>query len=238
MYAAVANDVPVLAAGLDERVAFLRKVAVLTVSGLCVAGVSGIVSAGGFMMLGAVSPMFSMIVVFGAFFAAQYGAQAMVDRTTGGTQLAAFYGGTVLQGIAMGYLLLAAMLQSIQVFGNPFVFIVQAMGLVSLTSLGMGAYLMTGPRELSMVKGGLAALSLPMFALMIVSAFFPIGGVFGLGLSALFVLVSAGGLLYQLNLVLHTMPTRMPVQSAFMITMSLLVLFWNVLVLLMRLNRR
>ena len=53
-----------------------------------------------------------------------------------------------------------------------------------------------------------------------------------------FVVVSAGGLLYNLNHVIHHMSTEMHVPAAYHITLGILVLFWNILVLLMRLQRR
>ena len=57
-------------------------------------------------------------------------------------------------------------------------------------------------------------------------------------MSLAFVAFSGAGLLYELNMVMHKMRTDMDVEGAFMITMGLLVLFWNVLVLLMRLQGR
>jgi hypothetical protein len=45
-------------------------------------------------------------------------------------------------------------------------------------------------------------------------------------------------LLYQLNQVLHQLSTKHHIEGAFMITMGLLVLLWNVITLLMRLNSR
>ena len=50
---------------------------------------------------------------------------------------------------------------------------------MGLTVVGMVAYLLTGPKNLSLIGGAMAALSLPMLALMVISFVFPIGGVFG-----------------------------------------------------------
>ena len=57
-------------------------------------------------------------------------------------------------------------------------------------------------------------------------------------LAGVLVLVSAGGLLYQINSVIHKLHTDQHIEGAYLITLSVLVLFWNILVLLMRLNRR
>ena len=57
-------------------------------------------------------------------------------------------------------------------------------------------------------------------------------------LSAVFVVVSAAGLLYQVNQVIHRLRTDMHIEGAYLITMGVLVLFWNLLSLLMRLNGR
>ena len=46
------------------------------------------------------------------------------------------------------------------------------------------------------------------------------------------------GLLYNLNQVMHTLSTDQHIGGAYTITMGLLVLFWNLLVLLMRLQSR
>jgi FtsH-binding integral membrane protein len=88
-----------------------------------------------------------------------------------------------------------------------------------------------------MLRAGLAAVSLPMLVLMGVSFVFPIGGILGVLLSGVFVVVSAGGLLYQINAVLHRLRATQTVEGAYLITMGVLVLYWNVLTLLMRLRR-
>jgi len=56
--------------------------------------------------------------------------------------------------------------------------------------------------------------------------------------SGIFVLVSAAGLLYQLNVVMHEFTEDMPVEGAYTLTIGILVLFWNVLSFLSRLTRR
>jgi len=80
----------------------------------------------------------------------------------------------------------------------------------------------------------------PMLALMAVSFIFPslFGGTVGLLLSVVFVVVSAAGLLYQINVVLHRLKTNQHVEGSYMITLGILILYWNILTLLMRLSRR
>ena len=89
-----------------------------------------------------------------------------------------------------------------------------------------------------MVGAALSVLCPPMFGVMIVTALYPVGGMMGIGIGMLFVAVSAGGLLYSLHEVLHKMRADQRIESAYELTMGLLVLFWNVIVLLMRLQRR
>ncbi len=218
-----------------QRVDYLKKVLFLTVFGLAISAVAGLISA---IIVGAVPALQgrlpSFIIILGSFFAAQNGCSRLVF---GGQRLLGFGLAAVFQGIAMGYLLLAAISMGISM-GSPFLLVFEAMALVGLAAVGMTAYLWSGPREFSMLKAGLAALSLPMLVLMVVSFVFPIGGILGILLSGVFVVVSAGGLLYQINAVLHRLRPHQTVEGAYLITMGVLVLFWNVLTLLMRLQRR
>ena len=218
----------------EQRVDYLKKVLVLTVFGLGISAITGLISAfvvGAVPMLQGRLPMF--VIVLGSFFAAQSGCSRLVF---GGQRLLGFVLAAVFQGIAMGYLLLAAISVGISM-GSPFVLVFEAMALVGFAAAGMTAYLWSGPREFSMLKAGLAAVSLPMLVLMVVSFVFPIGGGLGVLLSGVFVVVSAGGLLYQINAVRHRLRAQQTVEGAYLITMGVLVLYWNVLTLLMRLRR-
>lgn len=233
---------PLAQAAPDARVAYLQRVLLWTTGGLAVAGVTGVAmaavlwvvaSAGFTMVLGGIP---AMIGILGCFFVAQSVARRMVF---GQAKVAGFLVGAVFQGLSMGWLLLSAVLIGLQT-GQPFGLISMAMGLTALTAGGMTAYVWTGPREFSMLGAGLSALGIPMLILMVASFAFPgfFGGTLGLVLTAVFVLVSAGGLLYQINQVVHKLRTDQHVEGAYMITLSVLVLFWNLLSLLMRLNRR
>ncbi len=233
-YATPASHAPV-----EERVAFLRRVGMLTFGGLTIASVAAVVSAGAIIAVPALSSgWIPMIIMLGAIFASRFVGSSLVMSPVPTTQYAGFVLGSGLQGVAMGYLILSAVLLSAELYGNPLMMIGQAMGLVGLTMLGMVAYLLTGPKNLSYIGGMLSMLSMPMLALMVMSFVIPIGGPFGILLNVLFIAISAGGLLYNLNSVLHTMDTRMHVPAAYHVTLGVLVLFWNVLTLLMRLQRR
>jgi hypothetical protein len=230
-------QVPVADSAVDARVAFLRKVGGMTFLGLVFAGITSMVSMAAVLNVTALQNQWvSLAVMLGAIFGSRFIGDSLVNNRS--TELLGFAVGTGLQGIAMGYLMLTAVMLSIELYSNPVVVLGQALGLVGLTVVGMVAYLLTGPKNLSMIGGAMAALSLPMLALMVISFVFPIGGPFGILLSLLFVGLSAGGLLFNLNQVMHRMSTDMVVPAAYHVTLGMLVLFWNVLTLLMRLQDR
>lgn len=238
-YAANPYQIPVSEVAVPERVAFLRKVGVLTFGGLLVSGVTSMLSAATLIAIPALlNQWVSLIIMLGAIFASRAIGGALVHAESRVTQMTGFLVGAGLQGVAMGYLMLTAMILSWNLYDNPLVFLFQALGLVGLTVFGMVAYLLTGPKNLSLIGGALATLSLPMLGLMIFSFLFPVGGVFGMLISAGFVVLSAGGLLFNLNQVMHSMSVRDSVPAAYHVTLGVLTLFWNVLVLLMQLQRR
>lgn len=227
---------PVAHARPDVRVAYLKRVLAITAGGLCLSGATGLASSLALSLvpglLGGYAPM---VLILGCWAVTNFVARPMVF---GAAKWPGFVLGTMAQGVAMGFLLLVAMLVSQADFGNPFVFIGLALGLTGFTGLGMAAYVWSGPRDFSFLRAGLAAVFVPMLILMAVGFAFPslIGGTFGLVVSAVFVLVSVAGLLYQINAVIHEFRTDMHIEGAYTITISLLVLFWNILSLI--LNRR
>jgi FtsH-binding integral membrane protein len=230
---------PVIYAEESTRAAFLRRVGLLTFVGLSIASFSGIMSAGAlFLIPGLLSQTLSFVLIMGSWAIVHFVARPMVYSQTAATRGSGFILGAVFQGVAMGYLLVAAVATSLDLFGNPFVLIGQALGLTGLTAFGMLVYLFTGPKKLSYIGAILPMLGFPLMALMVISFVFPFGGIFGLLLSIGFVGFSAAGLLYQLNNVIHKMPADMPLQAGFEVMIGLLVLFWNILTLLMRLQRR
>lgn len=229
---------PLASATPEVRSGYLLNVALLTMLGLGISSFVGVVSA----LAVAVVPLLqssvaSIVVILGSYAIAQFVAPRFVFSGTS-SKWFGFGLGVVFQGVAMGYLLLAAALMGASVFGNPFVLVGQALGLTGLTTVGMVAYLWSRPRELNWIGAMMAMMFLPMLLLMGISFVFPIVGPWGIALSALFVFISAAGLLYQVNEVLHKLRSDMFVEGAFVVTMGVLVLFWNILNLLMRLNRR
>jgi FtsH-binding integral membrane protein len=223
----------------DARSAFLRQVGLWTAGGLLVAGATSVVSTTAVFLL---PPLQNTWVTLGILFGSMMGAQAIgrtaVYSPSAGTRALGFAAGMALEGVAMGYLLLSAMLFSWQLYANPLVFLGEALVLVGLTFVGMIGYLLTGPKNLSMLGGILSATFLPMLALMVFGLVFPINGVIGILVSLLFVGLSAGGLLYNLNAVMYRMSTDQVVPAAYHVSMGILTLFWNVVTLLMKLQRR
>ncbi|MDP2316146.1 MAG: Bax inhibitor-1 family protein [Pseudomonadota bacterium] len=231
-------SIPVARASEADRTAYLRKTLGLTVVGLGIASVTGVGTAFGLaLMPSMLSGYLPMIVILGMWAVTNFVAQPMVF---GGQKAIGFVLGTAAQGIALGFLLLMAAITSAAVLGNPFTLIGLAMGLTGFTGLGMAAYVWTDRKDFSLIGAGLSAVTIPMLILMAVSFAFPgfIGGTLGIVVSSVFVLISAAGLVYQLNKVIHEYNTDMHVEGAYTISLGLLVLFWNILSLLMRLTRR
>ncbi len=231
---------PLVHAESTTRVGYLKTVALLVMGGLGLSTVSGILSAFAVALIPVLqTQVVSLVVILGSYAIANFAVRPLVFSGSSSKWLG-FGAASVFQGIAMGYLLLAAVLLSAEVFGNPLVLVTQALVLCGLTTVGMVAYVFTKPRDFSYLGAGLSMLFLPMLVLMGVSFVFPglFGGPLGIVLSAVFVVVSAAGLLYQVNQVMHKLRTDMHVEGAYMITMGILILYWNILVLLMRLNRR
>ncbi|MCO4769860.1 MAG: Bax inhibitor-1/YccA family protein [Deltaproteobacteria bacterium] len=234
------GTMPIAQAAESARAEFLRAVGIKTMGSLLITALAAV----GMMAAILNGPAIlthrwvSLGIMLGGIYGAQFIGNSMTRSANPGTQTGGFVVGSALSGIAISYVLLQAAALSAGVFGNPYNLILQAGALVGMTLLGMVMYLMTGPKELSMLRAGLSVLFLPMLGLMAITWFFPVGGVMGLVFSAIFVLVSAGGLLYSLNNVMHQMSTNQATAAAFMISSGIVILFWNILVLLMRLTSR
>jgi len=232
---------PLNQAPAEVRVTYLKRVMLWTTGGLSIAAVVGSVTAVLLYVLAAngftfpLSTMGSLIGIMGSFAIAQWVAPKLVfgNQKVLGFLMAAFF-----EGISFGWLLLAAVMMGLP-SGNPFGLIGSALVLTGVTGAGLTAYVWSNPREFKLLGAALSALFLPMIILMGVGFVFPglFGGVLGIGLAALFVVISAGGLLYQINAVLHRLRTDMHIEGAYLITMGVLILFWNILSLLMRLGR-
>lgn len=222
----------------EVRSAYLRRVMAMTVFGLSIAAVVGVVSA---MFIATQPWLFQgfapLAIILGCWAITNFVARPMVFGTA---KWPGFLLGTVAQGAAMGFILLVGVLISQQSFGNPFRLIGTALAITVCAGIGLGIYASSERHGFSLLRAGLSATFIPMLILMGVSFAFPnlIGGTAGILVSGVFVLISAAGLLYQLNLVLHNFSEDMPIEGAYIITIGLLVLFWNVLSFLSRLMRR
>lgn len=215
-----------------ERHAFLKKTAVWTLLGLLVAAATGTAS------LFTIAPfMFSIpyggvAAILGTFFLAHWVCRKMVY---GSAPVPGFIVACLAEGVSFGFLLLTTL--AMGGLAEGLAIVVQALFLTAATAGGMLVYVWFSKGELKLVSAFLTMSFVPMLILMAVGVFFPIGGTFGLIISALFVLVSAAGLLYRLNHVVHELDTDQHVAAAYEVTMGLLVLLWNIITLLNRLRR-
>jgi FtsH-binding integral membrane protein len=231
-------SIPVARASEADRITFLRRTLAWTAGGIGIASVTGVASAVALAtMPWLLTGYMPMILILGCWAVTNFVARPMVF---GEQKAVGFVIGNVAQGLAMGFLLLVAAYASSAAVGNPLALILLAMGLTGFTGLGMGAYVWTIKRDFSLIGAGLSALFIPMLILMAVSFAFPafFGGALGLVLGGVFVVISAAGLLYQLNAVIHTFRTDMHVEGAYTISIGVLVLFWNILSFLVRLTSR
>ena len=222
--------------GADTRIRYLQRVLLWTAGGLAVAAVSGLLS----VKIIAATPalqnqMASLIIILGGMFFAQMVCGGMVRQPA--TRVFGFLLGNAVEGLTLGYLLLAAINVSSVQFGDPWLLISQALGLTVLVAVSLTAYVWTKPREFRWAQAVVGSLFLPMIALMITSFVFPtlFGGTLGLIFSAVFVAISALGLLLSIRDVLHHLREDQAIEGAFVISMGILVLFWNILSLLIRL---
>lgn len=226
---------PAIAAPLEERSGFLRRVAGWTFAGLTLTAIVSIFSALFIAPLVLrVHWLVSLGVIYGSFILAQTVARGMVYGKAKG---AGFALGTSAIGIALGFLLFIVVATT-GTAQEGFSIIGTALLLVVLSSLAMLMYVTIEKREFSMLRAGLAMLTLPMLGLMALQLIFPMHGTLGLVISGIFVLVSVGSLAYTLNVVVHSMSTEMAMQGGYELTLGIVVLFWNILTFLMRMRRR
>lgn len=230
-------DVSVAALPGEARADFLRRVLGLTVLGLGIATFTAVLTLPVLVMVpAALSGFVPMLLILGMWAITNYVARPMVY---GGAKWVGFVLGTGANGVALSFLLLVAMAVSAQSFGNPLVLIGLAAAFTFLSGVGMAAFSLMARRDFSMIGAGLGAIGLPMLVLMAAGFAFPalFGGTFGLVVGAVFVVVSAAGLLYQVNRVIHEFPPGAHVEAAYDVSIGVLALFWNILSLLMRLRR-
>ena len=231
--------IPVIEAEESARITFMRQIGIYTLGSLLITAVSAVA-----MMFVVVSlpgiflnQIASLVIMLGGIYGAQFVGNSMTLSPDASTRFTGYVAASAMSGAALSYLLLTAVQVGAQ-SGNPLLIIGQAGGLTALTVVGMVAYLLTGPRKLSYLGAGLSMLTLPMLGLMAISWVFPVGGAMGLIISAVFVAISAGGLLYSLNQVLHECSTNMVLAGATRVSIGIVVLFWNILTLLLRFTGR
>jgi len=227
--------VPVAAAAAEDRSAFLRRVAALTFGGLLLTAIVSVLSTifvvpfvfrgGTWAVLG---------VVYGSFLLAQTVARNMVY---GNAKVAGFLLGAMMQGIALGFLLLITIASSNQI-QQGLQIILYCLAMVILSVAAMLMYVTIERHEFSLLRAGLSMAFLPMLGLMALQLVFPIGGTFGIVIAAVFLLVSVGAMLYRLNFVVHEMGTNMVMEGAYELTLGIVVFFWNLLSFVNRLRRR
>lgn len=223
-----------------RRGEFLREVGMWTTGGVAISFVCAIASA----WLIFETPLLQLRIIqlaimFSCIGLADFVAAPMVRN---GQSVLGFAMGSAAMGVALGYILCIAVMEGARRFGGegfaPLTLVAQAGGLTGATALSLGAYLSTGPKNLTALGSFLAVACPPMFALMIITAIWPVGGLMGIAISLLFVVVSAGALLYTLNQVMHVARTGQEVSAGYELSQSLITLFWNLLVTLIRLSRR
>lgn len=230
--------IPVIQAEESARVSFMRQIGVYTLGSLMITGVAAVAMMAAVASIPFLSNYYvSLVIMLGGIYGAQFVGNSMTLSDSASTRLTGYVLAPALAGAALSYLLLTAVALGAQ-SGNPFEIIGLALGLTGLTVLGMVAYLLSGPRNLSFVGAAMSALTLPMLGLMVIVWAFPIGGTFGLILSAIFIAVSAGGLIYSLNQVLHEYSTNMVLAGSTRVSLGIVVLFWNILVFLLRFSGR
>ncbi len=226
---------PAIDAPAEDRSAFLRRTAAWTFGGLALTSVVAAVST--FAIAPAVLQLHWLValaVIYGSFFFAQTVARGMVY---GNAKLAGFVLGGAAQGIALGFLLFVA-LATTGTFAQGLEIIGYALAMTVLASLAMLVFVTMERRDFSLLRAGLVMLGIPMLVLMGLQVVFPIGGTFGVVISAVFVVVAAGSMLWKLNHVVHEMATTMAAEAGYELTLGVVVLFWNLLSLLLRLRRR
>ena len=230
--------IPIAEASPEVRASYLRRVLGTTVAGLALAAIVGTASA---VFISTQPWMFSgfapMAIILGLWAIVNFVARPMVFGTA---KWPGYLLGTVAQGAAMGFILLIAAALSLQTYGDPFRLIATALGITVCTGIGLAIYVSSERREFSMLRAGLAAATIPMLVLMAAAFAFPnmLGGPIGLVVGLVFVVISAAGLLYQLNLVMHEFSEEMAVEASYLMTIGVLVLFWNILSFVTRLTRR
>ena len=226
---------PAVSGPSEARIAFLRKVGLLTFGGLSLTAVVAVVSMFTIAPIVMQVPFGAFAGILGTFFFAHYFCRKLVY---GDSKMLGFALSTIAEGISFGFLLLTTIFYAgAEHVGEGVLIVAKGMGITASAGLGMLIYTWFNKSDLSMVKAGLSIVGMPMLVLMVLQFVFPVGGIFGLVLCGVFVAVSGASLLYALHSGVHEMDDDMHVEAAYEITMKLLVLLWNVIQLLNRFRR-
>jgi FtsH-binding integral membrane protein len=230
---AYAVAAPAISGPSEDRHGFLLKTALWTLAGLIFSGGVGVLSTLSLAPLIARTRFIGGgVVVLVTFVIAHWLCRKMVY---GGAKIPGFILACAAEGAALGVLVLSTIAQLGLKHGTALV--IEALGITAATALGMVVYAWFSKGELKFVGAFLSMMSFPMLLVMILGVFVPIGGPIGIAIAAAFVLFSAGSVLYRLNYVVSQLDTGMHIEGAYEVCMSILVLLWNVIVLLRRLQR-
>jgi len=227
-------SVAVALATPEDRSDYLRRLATWTLGGLTLTGIVSVLSTMFIAPLVFQGGSWAVIaVVYGSFLLAQTVVRKMVY---GESKVAGFVLGTSLQGIALGFLLLITL--SLTRVEDGLTLIGQCLLITVLAAAAMLVYVIGSKRSFSLLGAGLSMLLIPMLGLMALQLVFPLSGTVGIVVAAIFLLVSVGAMLYNLNVVVNRMNSTMHIEGAYEVTLSVVVLFWNLLSLMNRLRRR
>lgn len=225
---------PIAAEAAEVRAQFLKKVALGTLGGLAWTAVVSMFSTlfvAPFVFQGGTWAVLG--VVYGSIFGAQLLGRKLVY---GDAKLAGFFVGTTLQGIALGFLLLIALVTTAP--GEGLQLIGYSLLMVVLSVAAMLVYVTAEKREFSMLRAGLTMLAIPMLVMMGLQLVLPMDGTIGLVISGVFLAVSVGALLYRLNAIVHEFPVNAATEASFELTIGIVIFFWNLLSFILRMKRR
>ena len=225
---------PAVEASAEQRSLFLRQVALRTLGGLVITAIAALVST---LVIAPALFQTNKWVVLAVVYGCVFGAQMLGRRMVyGEAKAAGMVVGAGLQGVALGFLLLVALVTGAP--GEGVSLIGYALLMVVLSVAAMLLYVTAEKREFSMLRAGLAMMGIPLLIMMGLQVIFPFDGMAGVAISGVFLAVSVGALLYTLNKVVHEFPVTMPTEAAFELTIGIVVFFWNLLSFFMRMRRR
>jgi FtsH-binding integral membrane protein len=217
-----------------SRLAFMRKVGVWTFAGFVLTFIAGVASM--FFVVPFVLqnvPFGSIIGVLGPFLFAHFFCRKLVY---GEQKALGFILACLAEGVAFGFLFFFTILKAgPEHIGEGLFIVAQGLLITTAAAFGMLLYTWFNKSDLSLVKAGLSIFFVPMLVMMGLQFVLPMGGLFGTIVLGLFVVVSAGALLYAIHSVVHELEEDQHIEGAYEVTMKLLVLLWNVIQLL---NRR